>query len=300
MLVTAAAPVLGLGQTTNFAVTPSADAFVRSLAPGANYGAAGSLSVSGSAAVNGSGQQNGVFDSLIRFPMADVTANLNGVFGSDGWVVVSLVLTVSEVAAPNNPVFNRGVGAFEVRWIAATNWTEGSGTPSLPATDGVAYQDLQSLLNPGTDVSLGQFTNTGLSGPVSFPLPLTGALVSGVLSGTDLDLYLTAARTSVGLTFNSRNYTQASAWPSLAVEVAARPVPRIGSITQTGAGQVAIRFDTASNWNYVLQAISGLPDGPTQAWSNVFTVPARPAEGQAVFLDATTNRRTFYRLCVTR
>ena len=93
-------------------VTPTADAFVRSAAPGSNYGAAGALSVSGSAAVNGSGQQNGLFDSLMRFPMAGVAASLNGSFGSNGWVVTGATLVVAEVGAPNNAIFDRGVGAI--------------------------------------------------------------------------------------------------------------------------------------------------------------------------------------------
>ena len=42
-------------QRTIIAVTPSADAFVRSAAPASNYGGAGALSVSGSAATNALG-----------------------------------------------------------------------------------------------------------------------------------------------------------------------------------------------------------------------------------------------------
>jgi hypothetical protein len=139
------------GQTTNFAVTPAADAFVRSLAPGDNFGAAGALSVSGSAALNGSGQQNGLFDSLIRFDTADLAASMNNAFGSNGWVVTGAALSASEVAAPNNPIFNRGVGAFEIWWIGSDNWVEGSGTPNVPTTDGVAYQDMANFLNPAGD-----------------------------------------------------------------------------------------------------------------------------------------------------
>ena len=92
--VVAGVQLVCLGQTATVSVTPSGDAFVRSLAPGSNYGAAGSLSVSGSAAVNGSGQQNGLLDSLMRFPMPGVAASLNGSFGSNGWVVTGATLLV--------------------------------------------------------------------------------------------------------------------------------------------------------------------------------------------------------------
>src|SRR5689334_10161192 len=71
------------GQTVVISVAPDADAFLRSAAPTNNYGAGGALSVSGSAALNGSGFQNGLLDSLIRFPMTNVVALLNGSLGND-------------------------------------------------------------------------------------------------------------------------------------------------------------------------------------------------------------------------
>jgi hypothetical protein len=300
LAVAAGAPFAGRGQTASLAVTPAADAFVRALAPADNYGGAGALSVSGAAAVNAAAQTNGPCDTLIRFPTADLAASMNGAFGTNGWIVARVSLTLTEVAAPNNPIFNRGVGAFEVRCIAATNWTEGSGTPNLPAADGVAYQDLTLILSPGADVSLGQFTNTGASGPVSFRLPLAGALVSRTVAGAEVSLYLTAASPAVGFTFNSRNFTVPGAWPSLGVEAVAKPVARISSMVRAGTGQVRICFNTASNWTCVLQASPGQPDGPAGLWSNVFTVAAKPWDDQAEFVDGMTNRQTLYRLLLSR
>ena len=99
-----------LGQATNVTVTPSADAFVQSLAPGNNYGAAGALSVSGSAAVNGNGQQNGLFDTLIRFPTGNALAVIQGALGTNGWVLRGATLNLNEVAAPNNPDLQPGRG----------------------------------------------------------------------------------------------------------------------------------------------------------------------------------------------
>ena len=299
VFLAALARLVCCGQTTNLAVTPSADAFVRSLAPADNYGAAGARSVSGSAAVNGSGQQNGLFDTLIRFPMADLAESMNGSFGTNGWLITGVVLTVSEVAAPNNPIFNQGVGAFEIRWIASDTWQEGTGTPMQPTMDGVAYQDLASVLNASVDVSLGQFTNSGVSQDVSFSLPLAGALVSNILVGADVNLYLTAASASVGFTFNSRNYTQTNAWPGLVLTAVPKLAPRISSVERSGTGQVTIRFNTASNWTYTLQDLAGLPAGPERGWSNLFTVPAKPSDSQSVFVDGETNAVRLYRLVLT-
>ena len=287
-------------QTTTVAATPAADAFVRSLAPGSNYGAAGALSVSGAGAVNGSGQQNGLFDSLIRFSTADVASSLNGQFGSNGWLVTGATLVVSEVGAPNNAIFNRGVGELEIRWIRSDTWVEGTGTPNVPTTDGVACQDLTSVLNPSVDVSLGRFTNSGVNGAVSFPLAVAEGLVSNILTGTDLNLYLTAASYSVGFTFNSRNFTTSNAWPSLTITAVARPVPRISSIEVFWTNQVAVRFSTVSNWTYAVQGLDGLPAGWAGGWSNLFMVPAKPFDDKAVFVDMVTSWQRFYRLSVSR
>jgi len=299
LLVAVSAPLTGWGQATNVSVTPSADAFVRSLAPASNYGAAGSLSVSGAAAANGSGQQNGRFDSLIRFPMSNMVATLAGALGTNGWVVTGATLNLSEVAMPNNPIFNRGVGAFEIRWIAADAWVEGTGKPIMPTTDGITYQDLPSVLDPAADVSLGWFTNSGLDATVSFPLPLAGALVANILAGADVNLYLTAASDSVGFTFNSREFTETNSWPSLAIIAAAKPPVRITAIERLGMNQVALRFNTASNWNCVLQGLGGLPTDTLEDWSNLLAVPAQSFDSQAVYVDGLTNRQRCYRLVLS-
>jgi hypothetical protein len=289
-----------LAQQVTVSVSPAADAFVWSLAPSNNYGAAGSLSVSGAAAVNGSEQQNGLFDSLMRFPMAGVAASLNASFGSNNWLVTAASLVLTEVAEPNNTIFNRGVGAFEVRSLASAAWSEGTGTPRMPTGDGVTYGDLGSVLNPAADVALGQFTNTATDGPVPFSLDLSGSLLSNVLAGADVNLYLTAASPSVGFTFNSRNFGATNAWPSLQVSAVPRPVAGITGIESIGSNQVAIPFNTASNWNSTLQAVDTLTSGASRGWSNLLTIPAKPFDSHAQFVDGATNRQRFYRLLLSQ
>jgi hypothetical protein len=283
-------------QITN-SVYPSADAFVRELAPEENYGGAGAVTISGSDAVNAMGQTNGLADTFMRFPTADVAAAMNTQYGSNGWTVTSIVLTANENGMPNNPVFTRGVGAFEIRWIATNNWIEGTGTPNMITSDGVVYDDVAGLLNPALDVSVGVFTNAGVTTMESFSLALAGPLVSNILVGADVDFYLTAASTTVGFTFNSRNYIVQSDWPTLNITVVPSFSPRINSIALTGPDQVSIQFNTASNWTYVVQG-SALAGGGT--WSNLSTNPAQPFDDKAVFLDAMTNQQRFYRLNVSQ
>jgi len=294
--------LLGLAcpaQTATVTLTPSADAFVRAPAPASNYGAAGALTISGSAAVNGSGQTNGLADSLLRFPLADAVSSFNDSLGSNRWVVTAATLTVTEAAAPNNPIFDRGVGAFEIRWMANDDWLEGTGKPITPTDDGITYQDLPATLG-SADISLGFFTNSGADGPISFGLPLVPALRSNVVAGADLNLYLTAAGADIGFTFNSRNFTDSNAWPMLQLTALPRPpMARISAIQRLELGQIAIRFDVLSNWTYTLQGIDALPSAPSTAWFDLLTV--RPvADDQVLFVETGTNRQRFYRLSVSR
>src|SRR5262245_61841601 len=133
-------------------VTPEADTFVRSATPTSNFGGAGAISVSGSAAVNADHVQNGLFDSLIRFSMSNVVSSIDTSLGTHDWLIYRAKLLLTEVGAPITPVFNRGVGMFEIRWLAANEWTEGTGIPIDPTTDGVTWKDVPLLLDPERDV----------------------------------------------------------------------------------------------------------------------------------------------------
>jgi len=108
-----------LAQTTNIFLNPEADAFVREAAPTNNYGRAGSLSVSGTAVTNGFGVIGGRADSLARFRLADAVAALDAAFGNHEWFIACAALHLYEMGAPNNALFSRGVGSFEVRWLAS-------------------------------------------------------------------------------------------------------------------------------------------------------------------------------------
>jgi hypothetical protein len=169
----------------------------------------------------------------------------------------------------------------------------------MPTGDGVTYGDLGSVLNPAADVALGQFTNTGTDGPVPFLLDLSGPLLSNVVAGADINLYLTAASPSVGFTFNSRNFGTTNAWPNLQVTSVPRPVAGITGIESIGSNQVAIRFNTASNWNSTLQAVEIL-GGAAGGWSNLVTIPAKTFDSHAQFVEGATNRQRFYRLLLSQ
>ena len=289
---------LASAQTALVSVTPDADAFVWSLAPTNNYGGGGALSVSGSAAVNGSGQQNGLFDTLMRFPFSNVVTSLDSTLGSGNWMVTRVRLLLYETAAPDNSIFNRGVGAFEVFHLTSDNWVEGTGRPIAPTTDGVTWNDLSGLVNSNLDASLGIYTNAGVEGPIAFTLALAAPLVADIRQGEEAGLHLTAASPTVGFTFNSRNFSNTNAQPMLEVTAAVAPVPRIDGIVLAGGG-VSVTFGTEPNWAYTLQGSDTLATSRPGHWTNLLLVPAQPVSGNATYLDGITNRQRFYRLSVS-
>jgi len=287
-------------QTTNVSVNPEADAFIREAAPANNYGRAGSLSVAGVSATNGFGLLGGRADSLVRFRLNEVAASLDTAFGNHEWFITSAALRLYETGAPNNALFNRGVGAFEVRWLASgDDWQEGTGSPNVPTMDGVSFQDLPSLLNPGRDLSLGALTNSGVDGAFTVNLALASAFVEDLRSGRPTTLHFTPASNSIGFTFLSRSDPRTTLRTALELTVAAGPPPRIASIERTGATEVAVRFNIRSNWTHLLQYRDVLPSDDANAWVNLFSAPAQPFDGQANVLDAVTNRQRFYRLNIS-
>lgn len=276
-------------------VLPDADSFVRSFAPASNYGAGGALAVSGTAAVNGFGVQNGLFDSLMRFQMSNVVASLDDALVGHDWVLTGARLVVTEMAAPDNAIFNRGVGAFEVRWQAADNWLEGTGTPKAPTTDGLTWDDLGSLVNSNLDISLGVFTNAGVNGQSAFALELPERFVADVRAGDEVTLHLTAASAEVGFTFNSRDFGNTNAQPRLEVTAVQNPKPMIDRIESVD-GNVVIAFIATTNWTYQLERACFLPG----AWTNVLTIAGQNSPTNVVFMDGRTNAQAFYRLSVSQ
>jgi len=214
----------GLAQIT-VSTSSSQDAFVRSATPGNSYGAAGNLAISGLVATNASGVQQGQFDSFLRFDASSAVSQFNSTYGAGQWTIASVTLTLTELAAPANAVFNRGVGQFEVRWIGNDSWVEGNGTPMSPGTTGVKWNDEPSVLNSGVDQTLGTFVNPGTNGLVTLTLNLPASFLSDVSAGGLVSLFMTAPTNStVGFTVISKDDTGGSSrWPTLSITAIPEP-----------------------------------------------------------------------------
>lgn len=211
--------------------SPDADAFVRAAAPTSNYGGAGALSVSGADATNNLGTTNGIFDTFIRFNTGGMVSNFNTLFGTNNWAVNGATLQVTETGSPNNNIFNLGIGGFQIRWIANDNWIEGTGMPNAPTTNGITYDSEPGLLSPGTEVSLGVFTNTDSSQALTLPLALPASFVNDLQAGGEVSFFMTATDPNTGFTFNSRSFPTASSRPFLYVSAVSEPALAGASIS---------------------------------------------------------------------
>ncbi|HVM59491.1 MAG TPA: hypothetical protein VMV72_01370 [Verrucomicrobiae bacterium] len=268
-----------------------ADAFVRSLDPTHNYGGAGALSVSGSIATNVLGQQEGLLDSFMRFDMSGAVSNFNTSFGVGRWVTVGATLVLFEQGQPNNTIFNRGVGPFEVRWIADNSWIEGTGNPNNPTTDGIVWNDEPSALNSNLDESLGTFVNGGTDGVVNATLEIPSGFASQLSTNGLVSFYMTATTNSaVGFTFHSHNFVTPAEWPYL--QITAAPIPQITSIGIIG-GIVRISFTTGSNLSYIAQYNNSMAAG---GWNTLTNVIGNGDTMTIADSNVTTVRQRFYRV----
>jgi hypothetical protein len=235
----------------------------------------------------------------MRFAMSNIVASLDSALDGHDWIVTEARLVVTETGAPDNAIFNRGVGLFEARWIASDGWTEGTGRPMTPTSDGVAWQDLPSILNSNLDESLGVFTNSGANGQVSFSLALADRFLADLRSGGEVGFYLTARSPEIGFTFDSRNFGNTNAQPVLMIKAAANPRPRIDAIALIGTN-VAVSFQTVSNLNYILQVRDDLRPASSGGWSNLGSVPAQVTNGYVTSVDGAAKPKRFYRLSVSQ
>ena len=268
-----------------FTNSADADAFVRANAPTANYGGAGSLSVSGSSSTNTAfGTTNGIADTFIRFSTAAMVASFNSLFGANNWVISGAKLQVTEVAAPNNSIFDQGKGAFEIYWIADDTWTEGTGMPNTPTTDGIVYTNEPVLLT--NTASLGTFTNTATSVTVFFSLALPATFVSDALAGGEVTLFLTAIDPQIGFTFNSRSFGTTSARPFL--EISAVPVPGISAVNLSGTNVVLSATNGVAGGTYYVFSSTNLAL-PLSQWTPVAT---NVLSGSGNFTTTVTNANT--------
>ena len=205
-----------------FSTNPISDAFVTTgptgNLSGNNYGAAGALGVSAS------GLPKGEFDSVLQFNVAGAVSAFNAQYGVGQWTIQSVTLQLT-ATAPNNPIFNTSAaGQFQINWMQNNSWSEGTGTPTAPATNGISYTTLKNTFAGPGDESLGTFAfNGATNGTSTFNLSLAPGFASNLLSGIYVSLEMFAADTNVSALFDSRNFGAPGSRPVLTIDAVPEP-----------------------------------------------------------------------------
>ena len=198
------------------------DGFVREQAPTLNYGGAGNLCVAGVDSQNAAEEPRGRFDSLIEFDTAATVATLNATYGVNGWTIDALQLRVSELGAPQNPIFPRGVGTARCTWLPGATFTEGIGTPNAPVTgtgNELTWDHLQTLLSGSTEQVLGELDGIGANGTRVCSLSTNAAFAQALRAGQIVTLHLSPVTADLGFTFIARNFSDPLLRPQLDVTV---------------------------------------------------------------------------------
>lgn len=230
--------VLQAGQTgaVAFSLNPSADSFVAAGPAGNlssnNYGMAGALSVAAS------GLAQGEFQSVMQFGLSVAKASFDSQYGAGQWSIQSVTLQLT-AAPPNNGIFNASAaGQFGISLMLNNGWTEGSGTPQMPGTNGITFSTLSNFESP-SDEALGSFSfNGATNGAVTYNLNLSPTLAADISAGGSASMRLFADDTSVSYLFNSRNIGTPSSRPLLTIN--AVPEPNSLALGALGLGLLAV------------------------------------------------------------
>lgn len=278
----------------------TADAFLPTGSPnnpigtdltGLNLGGAGTLAVAPTTSSNGEVQ------SVIRFDLSSAVTLFDSTYGTNNWIItgISLKLTSNYGTAgvqPNNPIFDPITGGkFVIEWLSNNDWTEGTGTPNLPTTDGVSYDSLPELLSgPHEILCTNTYTPPGNNVPVTYDLPLAANLVANASNGGNVSFLFYAADDQIYYLFNSHSYGRGNeplilvtAMPNLKLVAG---VFTNGAFRLTGKGGI--------NAQYHLQASSDLSK---TNWIDIGTATS-DSNGTVQFDDvnATNFTQRFYRL----
>lgn len=286
--------VSAIAQITNFTIQAEADAFVRAASPDENYGRAGNLSVAGTEALNGFGAPGGRTESLARFETANLVAGLDSFYGNHDWFIAEAVIRAYEMAAPNNAIFSRGLGAFAITALSkGADWIEGSGSPNAPTTDGVTFNDLADLFEATRDLRLGSFTNSLVDGFHDFTLALPNGFTAMLESGLPVTLRFFPLDDEIGFTFLSRSDRRTELQMTLSLKVSNGPAPKILSIARARPDTVVISFVQKANWTTRLLKAA---DVAGEQWQTFFTTQPEAVDQTLEVTDSSAASSQFYRL----
>lgn len=179
--------------------------------------------------VAGSASGNGAFHSILRFDLSTGVTQFNSAYGAGNWTITSITLRLAGNNGvvgqqPNNAMFPViAAGNFTLSWTPNDSWSEGSGSPSVPTTDGVVFNDLPTLT--AGSVLLGNFSYTppGNNVPLTWSLSLAPSLTADVAAGGAVSFLVAPGDENVSYLFNSRSFGTVGNRPLLSVTVIPEP-----------------------------------------------------------------------------
>lgn len=229
-----------LEASTTLTIVSSKDAFTDAAQPNSNFGGAGALNISGS------NTSKGASDTFITFDVSSLISSFNSTYGAGGWTLTNASLLLTEKSNPGNAIFNtNATGNFEIRWLFSDGYTQGTGNPGAPTTDGIEWNTQSSAFTAGSDVSLGTgftYTSTASNSQETFSLPLTNPSFINDLNAAGLvSFYLTGGSNSTAFTFMSSEYSganppPATSKPFLSLTATAVPEPSRAALLLAGLG----------------------------------------------------------------
>jgi hypothetical protein len=189
-----------LGQSSTYSQEVSANTFVSSGSPTANFGTMGAMEIAAPAAA-----QNRTEISLLGFDTSAIQSSFNASYGVGGWTVTGVTLSLFSNYAmagvqPGNSSFNKiAAGAFEFDLLSDNNWSQSSLTwNTLPII-------LPGSGNNNTSTQLGTF-NWAATGAASsiWILNSSQPLVNDIISGDEVTILgQPTVGSTVGYLFNT-------------------------------------------------------------------------------------------------
>jgi hypothetical protein len=216
-------------------INPSADTFLSANNPGNNYGGAGALEVSNASVANGAD------DAIMKFDLSTVKSAFDSTLGTGQWQVSAVTLQLTS-ASPNNNIFNaNAAGAVALTYLDNSAWTEGTGNPNAPTTDGLEYSQLAGIEDSG-DQSLGTITAPETnSGATVFTIIPSPGLLTDILNGSLASILLTPDDSTDSYLFNARNNGTVNNRPILTISASPVPEPVGGTMVIAAAALFARR-----------------------------------------------------------
>jgi len=194
-------PATMMSQSSTYNQVVGANTFVSSGQPTANFGTLGAMEIAAPTTA-----QARTEETLLGFDTTAMQSSFNATYGSGGWVVTDVTLSLfSNVALagtqPGNNNFNKiAAGAFEFDLLSDNNWSQSS----------ITWNTLPGILpgtgNSNTSTSLGTF-NWAANGATSsiWTLSAIQPLIDAINAGSQVTLLgQPTAGSTVGYLYNTR------------------------------------------------------------------------------------------------